>query len=253
MTLNVFGQVTLSCRTNGVGDLTSRLTPKHKALLVLLALHPGGTTREVVREALWPDAGGRRPFNSFYATLSQIRKVLTNATEGLTVDLIDQHGDHVALNAGLVDVDYWNLREAERDRTTATTDEQRVEACSRIVAAYRGELADGLTSLWLDGPREAAHRSVVDALATMAAYYRDIDSERHLQFLEHARLLNPENEDIYRDIMRVQAELGRIDAISRTLQLLTTALAEIGTRPDTSTLTLARALQEREHQRTATG
>lgn len=250
LSLAVFGPLTLTWHTpNGTDrDLTSALAPKHKALLVFLALHPNGTSREAVREALWPEARGRRPYNAFYAGLSQIRKALTDATDSQATDLIAQHEEHVALNPDLVAVDYWQLNQAEHDRHRASTDDDRFAAWSRIAAVYRGEIADGMSALWLDGPREAAHRTVVDALAGMAAHYRGHDPQRQLQLLEHARLLNPENEDIYRDIMRVQAELGLTDAISRTVHLLTTTLADIGERPDPGTLTLARALQARQHR-----
>lgn len=226
-------------------DMTSVLSPKHKTLLVFLALHPSGTTREAVREALWPEAGGRRPFNAFYASLSQMRKALTAATGEQAVELISQHDEYVALNPHAVTVDYWDLHAAERDMHSASTEETRMAAWSRIATLYRGELADGMSALWLDGPREAAHRCVVDALAGMAAHYRGRDPHRQWQLLEHARVLNPENEAIYRDIMRVQAELGLTDGISRTVNLLTTTLADIDERPNPSTLTLARALQAR--------
>lgn len=250
LSLAVFGPLTLTWHTpaGSEQDLTSVLAPKHKALLVFLALHPNGTSREAVREALWPEARGRRPYNAFYAGLSQIRKALTDATDDQATDLIAQHEEHVALNPDLVTVDYWQLNQAEHDRHLASTDDDRFAAWSRIAAVYRGEIADGMSALWLDGPREAAHRTVVDALAGMAAGYRGRDPQRQLQLLEHARLLNPENEDIYRDIMRVQAELGLTDAISRTVHLLTTTLADIGERPDPGTLTLARALRARQHR-----
>ncbi|WP_406692801.1 hypothetical protein REH65_14445 [Saccharopolyspora sp. ID03-671] len=250
LSLAVFGPLTLTWRTpdSTDRDLTAALAPKHKALLVFLALHPNGTSRGAVREALWPEARGRRPYNAFYAGLSQIRKALADATDEQVADLILQHEEHVSLNPDLVAVDYWQLNQAEHDRHIASTDEQRFAAWSRIATLYNGEIAEGMSALWLDGPREAAHRTVVDALAGMAAHYRGHDPQQQLQLLEHARLLNPENEDIYRDIIRVQAELGHIDAISRTIHLLTTTLADIGERPDPSTLTLARALQARHHR-----
>ncbi|MCI2420079.1 hypothetical protein MOQ72_21795 [Saccharopolyspora sp. K220] len=250
LNLAVFGPLTLTWHTpyGTDRDLTSTLAPKHKALIVFLALHPHGTSREAVREALWPEARGRRPYNAFYAGLSQIRKALADATDDQATDLISQHEEHVALNPDLVAVDYWQLNQAEHDQHLANTDDDRFAAWSRSAAVYRGEIAEGMSALWLDGPREAAHRTVVDALAGMAATYRARDPQRQLQLLEHARLLNPENEDIYRDIIRVQAKLGHIDAISRTINLLTTTLADIGERPDPSTLTLARALQARHHR-----
>ncbi len=250
LSLAAFGPLTLTWHPpeTPARNLTAELAPKHKALITYLALHPHGTTRASVREALWPEARGRRPYNAFYAALSQIRKTLAEATNNHAADLIVQHDEHVALNTDLVEVDYWQLNQAEHDRHIASTDEQRFAAWSRITALYTGEIADGMSALWLDGPREAAHRTVLDALAGMAAHYRGHDPHKQLQLLEHARLLNPENEDIYRDIMRVQAELGLTDAISRTHHLLTTTLAEFGERPDPSTLALARTLQVRQHR-----
>ncbi|WP_338595492.1 hypothetical protein [Saccharopolyspora sp. SCSIO 74807] len=250
LSLAVFGPLTLTWHPQEIParNLTAELAPKHKALITYLALHPHGTTRASVREALWPEARGRRPYNAFYAALSQIRKTLAEATDNHAADLVVQHDEHIALNSELVGVDYWQLNQAEHDRHIASTDEQRFAAWSRIVALYTGEIANGMSALWLDGPREAAHRTVLDALAGMAAHYRGHDPHKQLQLLEHARLLNPENEDIYRDIMRVQAELDLTDAISRTLHLLTTTLAEIGERPDPNTLALARTLQARQHR-----
>lgn len=250
LSLAVLGPLTLTWRRpeTPARNLTAVLAPKHKALITYLALHPHGTTRASVREALWPEARGRRPYNAFYAALSQIRKTLGQATDGHAADLVVQHDEHVALNTDLVEVDYWQLNQAEHDRHIASTDEQRFAAWSRITALYTGEIADGMSALWLDGPREAAHRTVLDALAGMAAHYRGHDPHKQLQLLEHARLLNPENEAIYRDIMRVQAKLGLTDAISRTHHLLTTTLAQIGERPDPNTLALARTLQARQHR-----
>lgn len=254
LALTVFGPPTLTWTTPGeVRDLTPQFAPKHIALLVLLALYPEGTSRDVVRDALWPTntGTGKRPYNAFYATLSQVRKILSRATDGQVADLIDQHGDHIAVNGDRVEVDYWDFHDADHAARTATSDEQRLAAYSRIAAVYRGRLADGLSALWLDTPAEHAHRTVLDALSGMAASCRGSDPQRQLALLEHARMLNPDNEAIYREIMTAQAELGLTDAIGRTLHLLTTTLADLGAHPDPATVNLARTLQHREHRRVA--
>ncbi|WP_338597139.1 LysM peptidoglycan-binding domain-containing protein [Saccharopolyspora sp. SCSIO 74807] len=242
--LTVFGPPTLTWqRPDGTEqDFTSALAPKHRALLLFLALHPTGTYREAVREALWPDARGNRRYNSYYATVSQLHKRLAAATGEPVSDLVRHDDEHVALNPDLVAVDYWEFLSAERDQRRADTERQRLAAWERIVRTYRGELAAGHSALWLDGPREAAHRTAVDALSGMAAAHRQ-HPERRLPLLEHARSLDPHNENLYRDIMRTQAELGLTDAISRTVELLTTTLADIGERPHPNTLMLARSLQ----------
>jgi len=244
--------MTLTWRHDDVEhDVTAALAPKHWVLLVFLALHPTGTTREAVREALWPDTRGNRPFNAYYTTLTQVRKALNAATND-TRRIIEQRGDRIGLDRDLIEVDYWRLLNAEHAARIASTTADRASAWSRIVAAYGGDLADSIDFLWLDGPREAARRTTVDALARLAALSRGQDTERHLQLLEQARLLDRYNEDIYRDIMRVQAELGLIDAIPRTVALLTTTLAENNDHPTLETIALAHRLQFRRQQKDVT-
>ncbi|WP_338600525.1 LysM peptidoglycan-binding domain-containing protein [Saccharopolyspora sp. SCSIO 74807] len=243
--LAVFGPPTLTWHTShGTShDLTTALAPKHKALLVFLALHPRGASREAMRDALWPDSRGSRPYNAFYAALSQLRKTVTDATDEGADDLVLHDDETVTLNPNLVTVDYWQFDQAEQDQRRAAPKQQRLDACSRIIALYRGHLAAGHSTLWLDAPREATHRTTIDAVTTLADHYRTSDPQRRLQLLEHARTLSPENEHLYRDIIRTQAQLGHTDAIPRTLHLLTHTLANIGERPEATTLTLARTLQ----------
>lgn len=60
-----------------------------------------------------------------------------------------------------------------------------------------------------------------------------------------ARAFDPHNELLYRDIMRLQQQLGHLDAIPRTLTLLTTRLTEIDETPTAQVLELATCLQQR--------
>ncbi len=248
LSLSLLGPVALHWHTlEGPQDLSTVLAPKHTALLVLLGLYPDGTTREVLREALWPNANARRPYNALYATISQIRKALQDATHGQIADPFDQRGERISLDRHTITVDYWDLLDADHARRIAPNQESRLEACWLIASLYRGELAEHQSPLWLEAPREAAHRAALDALAELAAHYRESDPNRQLQLLEHARLLAPDNEAIYRDIMRTQAALGLTASINRTAQLLTSTLAAMGARPDPSTTILARTLQTRHY------
>ena len=245
--LSLLGPVTLTT-SDDHEDLAALLAPKHRALLVFLALHPRGTTRAATREALWPDAGGPRPYNAFYAALSQLRKTLNPHLDCDDRELIVQRHEHVALNPNLVDVDYWHLLNAENDLRRASTHQQRTSMWERIATCSHGELADGYSELWLDAPREHARRTLLDALSGLAAHHRDHGNpERQLQLLERARRISPENEALYRDILRAHAALGQPDAINRTIDLLTTNLADIGQRPEPSTLALARQAIQQHH------
>ena len=65
------------------------------------------------------------------------------------------------------------------------------------------------------------------------------DPERTLELLETARNLEPLNEAIYRDIIRIQHRLGRPDDAALTLALLQAQLADIDATPAPATLALA--------------
>ncbi len=128
-------------------------------------------------------------------------------------------------------------------RRVAATDADHARLDQQIVAAYHGQLADGLSAEWLELPREAARRDALDAATRLAARVRDTDPGRSLELLELARGFDPYNEPLYRQIMLIQHRLGRTDAIGRTLAMLTTRLTELDEIPDLHTIALADRLR----------
>jgi hypothetical protein len=135
------------------------------------------------------------------------------------------------------------------DLATALTARRRAiahgrdEACRSIVSAYHGELGFGLTSEWLDAPREALRRDVLDAVLMLVEQVREEDPQQALDLLETARDIDAHNEQTYRDIMRLQHQLGRAPAIEHTLALLTACLAELDAAPERETVALAERLR----------
>ena len=65
-------------------DVIGALAPRQREVLVYLALNPDGARRESLAAAIWPDAPVERPYNSFHATLSQLRKALSKAIDDST-------------------------------------------------------------------------------------------------------------------------------------------------------------------------
>lgn len=61
------------------------------------------------------------------------------------------------------------------------------------------------------------------------------DPERALAALERARALDPDTEEIYVRVIRLQQRLGRPDAARRTARLLRSRLDELGLEPSTET------------------
>ncbi|OZM70735.1 transcriptional regulator [Amycolatopsis antarctica] len=241
--LQVLGRLHLTRANPEPRDLIDVLAPRQREILVYLALHRDGCRRETLSAALWPDAPGERPYNSFHATLSQLRRALRRAHEDNTLDIIVNQDSHYRLDQTILTTDLWQLHDANTACRQASAT-NAVAAAHRVTELYRGDLAEGITADWIDGPREALRRDVLDALSTLIRKIRTDSPEQALALLEQARHLDPYNEAIYRDLMRLQARLGQNDSIPRTLHLLTTSLADLDQRPARSTLSLADALQQ---------
>lgn len=230
-------------------EITDALQPKQAELLVLLALHPDGVTRAAITDAIWSKPA-KRVGNVFSTTLSRLRAAITAATGDTVTDAVLTIGGRYRLNPGIVTVDYWDFAAAVAARRAATTDSTRAVAEQAIIDAYHGPLVEGFPADWVDTVREADRRDVVNAVSALARQLHRSDPQHTLDLLELARSHDPYNDRIYCDIMRLQARLGQPDAISRTLSLLRTRLAEIRERPDPDTIQLATALIERARTET---
>lgn len=212
-------------------DVTNAVQPRLRELVVFLAVHPEGTTREALVNALWPANTSDKTNNALNTALSRLRNAMAKATGGTITDIAIVGGGRYRLNPDLVEVDYWHLDRAITARRTASTGQERINAYRAVVNLYTGPLADGVESEWLEPVREAVRRDVIDAAAALAHALREVDPEQTLELLELARAFDPHNELLYRDIMRLQGRLGRFEAIPRTLALLTSKLAEIDDKP----------------------
>jgi DNA-binding SARP family transcriptional activator len=226
-------------------EITSAFPPRQRELLVFLALHPDGVHRDPLVAALWEDNASQRSTNALNTALSRLRRSVNQATGGAVTDFITVTQGRYQLDTGLVEVDYWRWRDAVAARLAAERDTERIAAYQQIVDCYRGCLAEGMDTEWIDAPREATRRDALDAVAALARALVDADPQRTLDLLETARAFDPHNELLYRDIMRLQQQLGHLDAIPRTITLLTTRLTEIDETPTTQILELAARLQQR--------
>ncbi|SDJ01742.1 DNA-binding transcriptional activator of the SARP family [Actinokineospora alba] len=228
-------------------EITGALQPRSQVLLVLLALHPDGATRDTLVDALWGEDPPARPTNSLHTALSRLRRDLSRATDGTAGEVAAADNGRYRLDPARVRVDYWRFAAAVAARRTATTDAERVAAYREIVDSYSGRVADGMSKIdWLEPIREATRREAIDAVSALARALIAEDPQQTLDLLEVARAFDPHNELLYRDIMRLQGELGQLDAIPRTLTLLTTRLAEVGDEPTAKSRRLAANLS-RQH------
>ncbi|USX56425.1 BTAD domain-containing putative transcriptional regulator [Lentzea sp. HUAS12] len=226
-------------------EITSAFQPRLRELLVFLALHPDGASREALIAALWSVSPAERTTNAMNTSMSRLRRAVATATASAVTDLIVVGEGRYRLNPDVVSVDYHHFAAAVAARRRAATDNDRVAAYRQIIDTYTGPLADGLSTEWVETVREAIRRDAIDAVAALARALVHDDPQRTLDLLETARGFDPHNELIYRDIMRLQERLGQLDAIPRTLTLLAARLTELDDRPTPQTIELADRLHSR--------
>jgi DNA-binding SARP family transcriptional activator len=228
-------------------EVTAVFQPRTRELLTFLAIHPDGVSRDSLGAALWPDSPPDRLTNALNTALSRLRRAVRAATANTITDIVLSGQGRYRLDPVTVDLDYTRFLQAHTDRRTATTPEQRQTALRAMIDTYAGPLADGMAMDWLEPVREAMRRDAIDAVGALARALVATEPEQTLELLEIARAFDPFNELLYRDIMRLQARLGRPDAIPRTLALLTTRLGELDDQPSAQTIALAQRLcNERE-------
>ncbi len=203
---------------------------KARELLAYLAVHPDGVSGEAISHALWPDAGPRYATAQRNLALRKAREMLRTATglDGPMFILLS--GGRYRLDPSLIDADLWRFTAALADAQAAATGEDQLTALRRATTLYQGPPADGGYD-WAERDAEPARRQALDAQARIAAILADRDPEQALAALETALTHDPYNEAVYQQIMDLQAQLGRPDAVRRTLRLLETRLAELGQSP----------------------
>ncbi|WP_182876063.1 AfsR/SARP family transcriptional regulator [Microbispora sp. H10670] len=208
--------------------------------LVYLTLHPAGVTRDQLTTALWPEDTSKDVHN----TLRHLRNALVTAhgyenPERKRAPFINasttQEGATYRIDPALVSVDLWDYQAALEELKAASEPGARLSALVKAAESCNGELAHGLETEWLDEHRYPLTRSQADVLSQLAELCEDDDPEQALNALERARALDPDNEETYLRIVRLQINLGRRDDARRTVKLLRQRQAGLGIAPNPRT------------------
>ncbi|MFI7650900.1 BTAD domain-containing putative transcriptional regulator [Micromonospora sp. NPDC049460] len=192
--------------------------------LAFLAVHSDGASSRQLTSAIWPGPPAHTLTGRLYTTLSDLRSTVRAAC-GL--NLIDHTDDRYRLNEAHVDVDLWRFQDVCRHAATAVTDHST--SWQTIVDSYPGELAHGHSWPWIEPPREAIRRQVVDACAALAS--TTTDPQQALKLLQAGIHVDPYNEDLQRRAIGILTALGDHNAAARLRDTYTGRLALAGLRP----------------------
>ncbi|WP_262285476.1 hypothetical protein [Micromonospora sp. MA102] len=179
-------------------------------VLVFLAVHPEGATTTDLVQAIWPGLPAHTVSGRLYTTLSDLRAGIRTATDATVLGHTD---DRYHLNAERVDVDLWRLHTAAHHAATALSDP--APAWQTVIDTYTGDLAAGHTWAWIDPPREASRRLVLDAYASAAA--AQTDPHHRVRLLQDAIRVDPYNQTLHQLAADHLKALGDADAAARLL------------------------------------
>lgn len=246
--VSVLGQLRLHVR--GV-ELRHGLRGKSLELLLYVLLNPAGASSEAIAEALWP--GQAQGAASLRSAMKRLRAQLRSVTGMREQMFIIHSSSRYRPDRRLLTCDAWDFEAAARAATETTSgdaavegrelDGERAPALRQAVALYGGTLLDGVDYPWLEPYREGLRLRALHVFVRHATTIADADPEAALAALERALPIDPTNETLYRRVMRLQARLGRPEAISGTLHLLRRTLDDIDELPERETVALAKALQ----------
>lgn len=216
-------------------------------ILAMLAAYPHGRTMEQlvvgagidqrhVEPGKYQDAMQRQKADRAYAkvTINAIRSAIKAAGGRDGKVHLRHEGDLYRLDAGTVEVDLWRMHACLAEANCATDDETTIAALERAVACYHGDFAEGIYQDWATDHANVYRSQVFDAYSKLVEHLEAEQPDRALACLRAAMEVEPINESLYQTTMRIQARLGRLDAVERTMAILHDRLAawNVGTEPD---------------------
>jgi DNA-binding SARP family transcriptional activator len=215
------------------GEIRSGLRRSARELLAFALCHPDGFTAEQAIEALWPDGDPAKTPDWYWNAIANLRRVLARRTSTDKLPSIVRDGARYRPERATFEVDLWRVEAALGAARHAQSDEEVMAALGELAAHYTGGLLTDADYEWARVAREELRRRAVDALARLAELRTAAeDRDGALAVLEQAIEADPAAEELYRRIMRLQAELGRLDAVRRTWHLLEERLDDLGLDPE---------------------
>ena len=190
--------------------------------LILLAVHPHGLQTRQLTDAIWPGVPAHTVTGRLYTTISELRRTIGPGTA-----VIEHADDRYRLDPDQVAVDLWQLHAAAHRAATALTD--HTCAWHTVIDSYTGDLAAGHTWAWIDPPREATRRLVIDAYSAAAAAS---DPHRAVELLQAALRVDPFNAHLHRRAIDALTAVGDHTGAAALRHTYTDRLARAGLPPE---------------------
>ncbi|WP_436536130.1 LysM peptidoglycan-binding domain-containing protein [Actinoplanes sp. HUAS TT8] len=218
------------------------LRVKSLELCVLLVVNRDGAALGDIMESLWPEVNLARATDRLSTCVANLRNIIrAGVRAGSTgdngrIEPVINTGGRYHLNPALVDVDWWQILDAQSAAATALDDRTCLRHLRTAIAAAAGRtLAADTAYEWIGTDRERARHHLVRLHLMAADLLTDTDPRAARALRDTACDYDPMSEELARDAMQAAADLGDADGIRHRREHLHRALAEAGIDADTGT------------------
>jgi predicted ATPase/DNA-binding SARP family transcriptional activator/class 3 adenylate cyclase len=228
-------------------EITRFRTQKTGGLLAYLAYylhrnHP----REVLIDKLWPDALPNARQNSLRVALTSLRHQLEPPGVPPGSVIISDRST-VRLNPEVVRTDITEFEQAVRAARDVEHSLERKQLLIRVIDLYRGDLLAGYYDDWISAEQRRFEDIYFKTLHDLVELLQEEgDSAAARQFLQRGLGVDPLNEDITCDLIRLYADSGQYHLARQQYQHLERLLRqELDTVPSNSTQALMRSILQK--------
>ncbi len=232
---------------------TSFRSNKVRGLLAYLALEGSRPhQRRSLAGMLWPEYQEQAGMRNLRKVLHYLRQVVNDETPGSSDSPLTITHHTVQLNPDGLTVDALRVEQLlldleQHSHWSLHSCTECLNWLAEVASLYRDDLLSGFSlpdsiefEEWLMFKRERLQRQTINALQALASAYEEHgELERTMELVARIAKLDPYNEEVHRQHIRILAMNGRRNASLEVYERLATTLqAELGVAPEEETRAL---------------
>lgn len=252
LNIETFGGLNLNLDRNPINDRDwDRFQPR-QLLITLLSQKNRKINKEVLIEALWPEADIETGGKNLKTTLQRLRKSLEpDLSPDFGSSYVHLLHNTVFLDPELCRVDAWHFNDLYREgyqKEMSGNDKGAMDCFNRAIDLYKGDfLPDEHYSPWVISFREDFKNKYLDLLTRLARRHEQAGAfKKAVACLKQAIETDPLLEEAYRSLMTLYDRNNLYNEALRVFESCKKALkAGLDTTPDPLTIALYRGIKER--------
>jgi two-component SAPR family response regulator len=203
-------------------------------LFFLFLAHPEGMTKEDVGLVFWPDSSPAELKLRFKNAMYRMRHAIGSEA------VLFQDNFYLFNRALDYEYDIQNFFAAYTRANDEKNPSKKKDALQSVIQLYKGPYLPDINEIWVVGDRQKYLEMFLEAIEELVTLsITDKEFQEALNYCQRALKEDICNEEIYRSLMEIYADLGNKAAISKQYEICRRVLkSELNTRPSTQTVEL---------------